>query len=135
MTSLRHARQSGHLLLMALFIIAMTMAASAILAGALGYRMWLIRQEARNLHLTSLTDAAVAHALAELSRDSTYRGTDGAVPFDDGTYAITVRSIAPLRVAIEVRATYAGGGRAARAEAKLWPTLEVESWEPVGFRP
>lgn len=134
-TSRRRAGSSGHVLLVALFVIAMTMAASAILAGALGHRMWLVRQDARHLHLTALADAGVARALAELSRDPSYRGTERAVPLGDGTYAVAVRPSGPFTVAIEVRATYGGGGRAARAEATLRPSLEVTRWEPIGFRP
>ncbi len=127
-------RRQGYVLLMALFVLAVTLSAMAVIAGSLGYRMWLLRQEARSLQLTALTDAAVAKALAELSRDANYGGTEEAEPFGDGTIAIVARRVATLRAVVEVRATYGGGGRAARAEVDL-DSLEVTSWQPIGFSP
>ncbi len=122
------------MLLVALFVLAVTLSAMAVIAGSLATRMWLLRQEARNVQLTALTDAAVAKALAELSRDADYGGTDGAEPFGDGTFAIVARRVATLRAVVEVRATYGGGGRAARAEIDL-DSLEVTKWQPIGFSP
>lgn len=127
-------REAGHALVVALFVIAATLAASAILAGALAVRVGLLLQENRNLHLTALTDAALAQTLAELSRDPGYPGTRGERPFGDGTLAVEVRPTGPTAVVVEVWARYAGAGRAARAEVSLLP-LEVTRWWPVGFSP
>jgi hypothetical protein len=127
-------RQSGHVLIVALFVLAVTMAAAAMIAGSLGYRMWLVRQESRNLHLTALADGALALALAELSVDRSYGGTGGPVPWDDGTYAIEVRPSGLNESAVEVRVTYGGGGRAALAEVELLP-VRVVGWQPIAFNP
>lgn len=127
-------RREGFVLVVALFVLAVTLSAMAVIAGSLGYRMWLLRQEARSVQLTALTDAALAKALAELSRDADYGGTDGAEPFGDGTFAITARRVATLRAVVEVRATYAGGRRAVRADVDL-DALEVTRWQPIGFSP
>ncbi len=118
------------MLLVAVFVLALTLSASAVAAGALGYRMWLLRQEIRAVQLTALTDAALARALAELSRDADYGGTDGAEPFGGGTIAIVARRVATLRAVVEVRATWAGGRRAARADVDL-DSLEVTRWVPI----
>lgn len=123
-------RQSGHVLIVALFVIAVTMAASAMIAGTLAYKMWLVRQQSRNLHLTALADGAVALALAELSVDHGYRGTHKPVPYDDGTFAIEARQTGLNEAEVEVRATYGGGRRAAFAEVELRP-LRVISWRPI----
>lgn len=123
-------RQSGHVLIVALFVIAVTMAASAMIAGALAYKMWLVRQQSRNLHLTALADGALALALAELSADRGYRGTAKPVPYDDGTFAIAARQTALNEAQVEVRVTYGGGRRAAFAEIELRP-LRVVSWQPI----
>ena len=127
-------RQSGHVLIVALFVLAVTMAAAAMIAASLGYRMWLVRQESRNLHLTALADGALALALAELSVDRSYGGTGGPVPWDDGTYAIEVRPSGLNESEVEVRVTYGGGGRAALAEVELLP-VRVVGWQPIAFNP
>lgn len=111
-------RQAGHVLLVALFVIVVTSAAGAMLAGAIGHRMWLLRQEARDLHLTTLADAAVAKAVAELSVGQGYRGTRGAVSFGDGTISIVARRQG-TGAEVELRVTCAGGRRAARVEVTL----------------
>ncbi len=128
-------RTSGHVLLVALFVVAVTSAAVALAASALAYEMWLVRQQARNLHLTTLVDGALAQALAELSVDPGYRGTRGSVPWAGGTYAITARQTGLDEAEVEVRVTYGGGGRAAFAEVRLRPPVRVVSWQPMSFAP
>ncbi len=127
-------RESGHALLVTLFVVAAMMAAGAMIAGSLAYRMALLRDETRGLQLSALTDAALAQTLAELSQNANYGGTEGPRPFADGTIATDVYGIGAQRVAVEVRATYHGAGRGARAEVHLLP-LEVLLWEPTAFRP
>jgi len=106
------------------------LAAGAMIAGSLTYRMSLVRQQARSLHLTALTDAALARAMAELSRDPGYRGTGGTEPFGDGGYEIAVRRVGATGAVVDLRASYGGGHRAARAELVLFP-VQVTRWEPV----
>ena len=127
-------RDPGYALVIALFVLAAMMAAGAMIAGSLTYRMALLREETRGLQLTALADAALAQALAELSLDANYPGSQGPRPFADGTIATVAYGIGAQRVAVEVRATYQGGGRAARAEVNLLP-LEVLHWEPMPFQP
>ena len=127
-------REKGFALIVALFVMVITLSAGAMIAGSIGYRMWLVRQESRNLHLTAITDAGLSEALAELSVDPTYPGTQGAVPFGDGTFTILSELVGGGEAEVEVRATYAGGGRAARARVTLFP-LRVTSWTPMGVTP
>lgn len=130
-------RTQGYVLVVALFVIAMTMAAGALLASSLQYRMWLLRQEAESVHLSALTDAGLAMALARFSRH----------PFDDldieeevGDGRVVVESMLGDQVMqreVEVTATWGVAGRAVRAVVQLsdHDPPRVVSWERVPFRP
>ena len=80
-------RQQGYLLLIALFVLIITMAMSTALAAALMLRMERLERQQSNLQLTALLDAALARSLAELSDHPGWQGTGGEIPFGDGTYA------------------------------------------------
>ncbi len=122
--------QDGHALLLALLIIVLTMAAVALIASALDLRLRLLRQEAQNLQLTALCDAALAQALAELEANAFYKGTGTPVPFADGTLTTTIHSLDSRRVKVAVLATYAGRRRRALAVVRLDPPVVI-GWRPV----
>ena len=128
-------RDQGFILLVVLVVIALMMAAGALLAGSLQYRMWVLRQESRNIHLTALTDAGLAQALGRLAQSHSWPGT-GPQAFGGGTVAIDVDfgDLALTRVVV-ITATYGTSGRSIRAVVQLSDYLppRVISWQPIAF--
>ncbi len=130
-------REGGYALLAALVVIVLVMASGALLAASLQYRMWLLRQETQNVHLTALTDAGLALALDRFSLSHFWDGV-GEQPLGDGAFAVAVEmgDQAMVRV-VTVTATWGAAGRAVRAEVRLSDYLppRVISWRPVAFSP
>ncbi len=130
-------RQRGYVLVAALVVIVLMMAGGALLAASLQYRMWLLRQEVQNVHLTALTDAGLALALDRFSLSHSWDGI-GEQPLGDGAFAVEVEmgDQAMTRV-VSVTARWGAGGRAVRAEVRLSDYLppRVISWRPVAFHP
>ncbi len=126
--------QDGQALVLALFGLVLTLTATALVAAVLDLRLRSVRQQAVDLQLTALCDAAMAQALAELGDDPEYAGTSGAVPFADGTLTIAVEHFSAWRAAVMVEASLAGRKRTAQAVVSLRPP-RVISWRPGGVGP
>lgn len=122
--------ESGHALLLALFVIVLTLAAGTLIAANIDLRLRLVRQQHHDLQLTALGDAALAMALAELEARPSYSGTGGPVGFADGLIEIRIEDAAYPHAAIAVEVTYAGRRRASRADIRLDP-VRVLGWQPV----
>ncbi len=127
----------GYVLVVALVVIALMMAGGALLAGSLQYRMWLLRQEVQDIHLTALTDAGLALALDRLSTSHFWDGT-GEQPMGEGTFAVAVEmGDQAMTREVTVTATWGAAGRAVRARVRLSDFLppRVVSWQPIAFNP
>lgn len=113
----RHPRQrdgeSGQALVLALFVVLLLSLALALVAASLGRGMRNVRHQARDLHLTALTDAAVAAGLAHLAEDRSFRGFTNR-PLDGGRISSRVEPRSSKSWVIEVAATWGGGRRRAR---------------------
>lgn len=126
--------EDGYLLLIALFVLVITMAMSSVLAAALMLRMERLERQQANLQLTALLDGAVARSLAELADHPGWRGTGGEVPFGDGTYAAQAQWLGNSRVAVRLSASYGQYGRAAEVEIDTY-LKKVVRWAPLPFDP
>ena len=130
----RRGREAGHILMISLWILVLLMMAGALIASALHQRMALYQTEQRNVHLTAILDAALAHTMANLASDRDYPGTS-ETPFDHGTFESAVQRVGYNDRIVIVRATYWAGRRAARAlvhfDERSRPS--IESWEPVPY--
>lgn len=136
----RHGSQSGYVLIVALFVMVVTLTASLLIAASMTRQMQTYRLELRDARLTALADGALSMALARLWRDPDWEGT--SEPFGDGMITIENRKIDGLNIEVSVSVTYGIGGRAARARVRVSrkpqderPPPRVLSWEPVVFQP
>lgn len=129
----RWRSNQGFALVTALVVIALTMAAGALLAASLHYRMQLLSDEVRDVHLTALTDAGLAFALDRLSLSHFWNGA-GEQPLGDGVFAVEVEMGAdPMTRVVTVDAWWGRGHRAARAVVQLsdyFPPRVVD-WRPA----
>ncbi len=128
-------REQGYVLVAALVIIALMMAGGALLAGSLQYRMWLLRQEVRSIHLTALTDAGLALALDRLSLSSSWNGIDRQL-MGEGVFGVDVEMGDQVMTrVVTVTATWGAAGRAVRAVVQLSDFLppRVVSWQPIAY--
>lgn len=120
------------MLVTALFAIFLLAVGLALVGSSLHLRMSMVRQEARSLNLTALSDAALAETLAHLAIDATFRGVE-AHPFGGGTIESEVARVGTLRYEVTARASYAGGERAVRAVVLRLPEgTQVVSWTRTG---
>lgn len=127
----RKAEESGFALVTALFAVFLLSVALALVGTSLQLRMSMVRQEARSLTLTALSDAALAETLAHLAIDATYRGV-AAHPYGGGTIESEVVRVSTTRYQVRASAFYAGGERAVRAEVLRLPEgTQVVSWARV----
>jgi len=130
-------RAPGFVLVSALVVIALMMAGGALLAASLQHRMWLLRQEVQDLHLTALADAGLALALDRLALSPGFEGT-GEQAMGEGAFAVGVEMAdqAMTRV-VTVTAVWGRGGRRIRAVVLLsdLQAPRVISWQPVAFSP
>jgi len=94
-----------------------------------------VRQQERYLRLTSLLDAAMAQAMAELVQDVSYSGTDGLETLAGGKYEIHARREGSNRVDVRLRVVYGGVGRGALAVLEIYPVLRVQSWQIKPYNP
>lgn len=94
----------------------------------------MVRQEARSLTLTALSDAALAETLAHLAIDATYRGV-AAHPYGGGTIESEVVRVSTTQYQVRASALYAGVERAVRAEVLRLPEgTQVVSWSRMPER-
>ncbi len=130
-------RDDGYILVAALVVIALMMVAGALLAGSLHYRMWLLRQQAQDVHLTALADAGMAQALDELWRSHSWPGVPEQ-SLGEGTIESRVEMGGQvMQRVVVITATYGQGGRSVRAVILLSDFLppRVLSWEVIPFQP
>lgn len=126
-------RSQGYILIVALVVIALMLAAGALLASALQYRMWLLRQESENVRLSALADAGVAHALERLFVSDAWAGAE-AYPLDGGTVLVEVDDGDSISLReVRVTVTY---GRARRVVLAVVELNEADpprviAWEPI----
>ncbi|MEM7354041.1 MAG: hypothetical protein AAF657_24780 [Acidobacteriota bacterium] len=126
-------RAEGYVLVTVLIVIALLMAAGALLAGSLQYRMWLLRQESQTIHLAALTDAGIAQALERLSIDQSWRGAD-VQPLGDGAVEVAVDYADHIMAReVLVTATYGNARQTVLALVRLddHRPPKVIGWEPV----
>ena len=124
----------GYVLLVALFVTTFALAAGALAAGALHWRMQLLRQQERDLRLTTLLDAAMARAMAELVEDASYGGTEGE-SLGGGKYSISAQREGSNRVNVRLQVVYGGVGRGAFAVLELYPVVRVMHWRIEAYNP
>ncbi len=119
----------GYALTLALVLMVVTLAAAALLAGALRHQTWELTQEEVALHLTSLCDAGLAEAMARLSVNPGWSGLLDE-PLDRGTFTVVVENRDRLTRSVTVRARYRTGKRAVEALVQLNASTSprVVSW-------
>lgn len=132
--SIRRRGDGGYLLLIALFVLVITMAMASVLAAAITLRMERLERQQSNVQLSALLDGAMARTLAELDRHPGWLGTGGEVPLGDGTYAVEAEWLGNSRVAVLLSASYGRYGRAAEAEVDTY-LKRVVRWGPLPFDP
>lgn len=126
------------MLIVALFVILIVMTAAMLVVASLNRQMWLLRQERQDVQLTAMVDGGLAKALSQLW-DEPDDLAPVMEPFAGGSITIEKKKIDGLKVEVTVRASYWGGGRAARAVVRISrrdPPLapKVLVWERVSFR-
>jgi hypothetical protein len=89
----------------------------------------LVRQQERDLRLTTLLAGAMAQAMAALVQDGDYAGTEDPQALAGGKYEISSRREGSNRVYVRLRVVYGGAGRGASAVLELYPVLRVQSWQ------
>ncbi len=127
----------GYVLITVLVVIVLMMAAGTLLAGSLQYRMWLLRQEAQDIHLSALIDAGFAQALDRLSQSHFWPGS-AEQGVGGGTVEVEVEmGDRTLTRIVTVTTTYGVGGRSVRAVVQLSDHVQprVLEWIPVAFDP
>lgn len=130
----RSAREEGYLLLIALFVLVLTMAMGSAIAAAWTLRMERLERQQANLQLSALLDGAMARTLAELAEHPGWLGTGGEVPLGDGTYAVEAAWLGNSRVGVRLSASYGRSGRAAEAVVDTF-TQRVVRWGPLPYDP
>ena len=114
-------RDDGFALASVLLAILLLSIGLALVAASLQLRMGLVRQEARSVTLTALSDAALAETLAELSEDATFPGVLEH-ELGPGRLRSKVWLVYPGRYEVVATAIYAGRRR----------TVEAEVLRPLG---
>ncbi len=116
-------------LVVALVVVLLVGGALALAASSLNLRMRTVREEARTVRLTALTDAAVATTLAELAASWSYSGLT-TTAYGEGTIASEVRSLDTDRCTVEARASYGGRRRTVQVTVTRTPHgLEIRDWK------
>ncbi len=123
-------KENGFALPGALLALLLLSVALALVAASLQLRMRLVLRESRFLTLTTLSDAALAEALAHLSESASFRGL-ARHDFGDGTLKSEIRPISGVLFEVTATATYAGKARIVEATALRPPgqTARVVHWQ------
>ncbi len=126
----RRRGEKGHALLLALLVLVITTTGALLVSSTLLLRMREVREEMVALRLTALADAAVAEALAQLSRGGGLRG--GERSFGGGRITSEVIASRGRSRSLLIEAHYAAKVRRIQVEVLL--TLHgprVVSWRPL----
>ncbi|MEM7586993.1 MAG: hypothetical protein AAF560_26615 [Acidobacteriota bacterium] len=130
-------RSQGFVLITVLVLIAMLMAGGTLLAMSLQYRMWVLRQEAQDIHLSALVDAGLAQALDRFSLSHFWSGAPEHL-VGEGTVEVVVEmGDRPLTRIVRVTATHGVAGRSVEAVVQLddFVPPRVLEWHPITFQP
>ncbi len=128
----RRRRDSGQALLVVALVLFLLMLALALVDEALVARLHATQEEARQVELEALADAAMAEALARLAADAAYRGASPHA-LARGAIASRIVWVSAGRFEVTATATLGGRARALRAEVDLpWGRPLVTSWRVVG---
>lgn len=122
--------ESGFALMTALLVILLLSIALALLAVSLQIRMRLERDDAETVVLSSLSDAALAEALADLAESAYFSGSYQH-DFGGGKIAseVTPREGSPGLFDVVATATYGGRKRVVAAEVFRAPGVaRVRRW-------
>ena len=106
-------RRTGHALLVAIIVMLIVGAASALIWTHYRLQARLVLRQARQVRLVALNDAAVAEALAQLAENPGYRG-EGPHPFAVGEISNEIRSLPDDRREVIATAKYRGWTRRTR---------------------
>jgi hypothetical protein len=111
----------GQVLLVALVVLLLGSMAAAVLASSLMLRLRLAREEALEIHVQALTDAAMAEALAALARDASFAGFSPHPLEGDpgGLIWSRVEPLAPPRVLLHAGGSQGPRQRVVSAEVAL----------------
>ena len=104
--------------MVALIVMILVGAAAALVAASLRLRNRLSQQEIHRVRLVSLSDAALAEALAHLDEDPGFRGR-AVHRFDRGTISSRVTRLSRSRVVILATAKVGSRTRTVRAEVEI----------------
>lgn len=127
-------RQQGYALILALFVLIITLTVGGVIALALQFRMERLRRETSTIQLTALLDGGLSHAVAELRDNPSWRGTGGPIPLGDGFYGARTELVGVDLILIRLTAVWGREGRAAEADYDRL-TRRVVSWRPMPFDP
>jgi type II secretory pathway pseudopilin PulG len=121
--------ESGYALLTTLVVILLLSIALGLLAESLQLRLRLVREDAENVILSALSDAAIAETLANLTQSPDYPGAPEH-EFGGGKIASRVKSLGPGFYDVVASATYAGRTRTVEAEVHRPPgkAARVRRW-------
>lgn len=126
--------QRGYALVLALFVLVITLTVGGAIALALQFRMERLRRETATVHLGALLDGGVSRALAELRDDPSWRGTGGSIPLGDGVYTVRTELVGIDLIRIRLSAVWGREGRAAIADYSRIER-EIVAWQPAPFDP
>ncbi|MEM8962229.1 MAG: hypothetical protein AAGD38_12170 [Acidobacteriota bacterium] len=122
----------GFALFTALILLLVIMAVLALLAASLTRQQMLYRQENQAMHLGALTDAGVALALAELTNNPAWTGTDDTVLLDRGQFDARITDVASNRRTVRIDAFWGARGRSVEVELALQQgRVRVTTWRRV----
>ena len=126
--SRRPRGEEGYALATALLVIFLLAVALSLLAASLNLRLRTTIDDAQRVHLSALSDAALAEALANLAQRADYRGSP-AHAFGGGTLTSRVERLSSDLYGVEATATYKGRQRVVRTVVFRTPgTASVRRW-------
>lgn len=124
-------RGRGFALLTALVVLLLVAEAAALIGGSLAVRMRVAREDAERVELDTLSDAALADALARLAADSHFAGSPER-PWGGGSIWSEVTPAGEGHWRIGAGAVFQGVRRSAEATVVATESgLRVASWAPA----
>ncbi len=112
---MRRRGESGFALLTAMLVILLVSIALGLLAASLQLRLRMVRDDAENVILSALSDAAVAEAVAHLAESAYYSGSPEH-DFGGGRIASQVTPLGTAIFGVVATARFAGRKRVVEAE-------------------